>query len=160
MPRKKKLIELIVENLNREVDSLTLAAQAAHEAATHEESKAEDAHDTRGLEASYLAGAQMARIDGLKKALTYYQFFKDRKFSAKEPIGAGALIELECDKKRLFCFLVAQAGGTALSFEGKTVQVITPQSPLGEALLGRLQGDWVEVEAQKGVREYEILSVE
>ena len=58
MPKKQKLIEAILLELESELSVLADAAKAAHLAATHEESVAEDPHDTRGVEASYLAGAQ------------------------------------------------------------------------------------------------------
>jgi transcription elongation GreA/GreB family factor len=159
MLKKRDLVEKILENLNRELQTLLQSAAAAHEAATHEESKAEDAHDTRGLEASYLAGAQLARVEVLKKTIASYQFADIREFKPTDPIELGALVELELDGKRLNYFLVGQGGGMSLSLQGKTVQVITPQSPLGEALLGRRVGDSIEVEGQKVSREYEVLGL-
>jgi transcription elongation GreA/GreB family factor len=160
MSAKKELIRLIVKTLNQELESLASSAKAAHEAATHEESKAEDAHDTRGLEASYLAGAQMARIEALRKTISILQHSEFKDIQPGGAIESGALIELESGGKRSLCFLVSQGGGISLPFQGKSVQVITPQSPLGEALLGRSVGEEVEVEAQKGIREYEIIKVE
>src|SRR4051812_18493840 len=74
MNRKQELIQIIMAQLNSELELITQSAKAAHEAATHEESRAEDSHDTRGLEASYLAGAQMARAEALKKTIASYQF--------------------------------------------------------------------------------------
>ena len=53
---KSKILAAILEKLQSEIDALVRAAKSAHEAATHEESRAEDHHDTRGLEASYSAG--------------------------------------------------------------------------------------------------------
>src|SRR5581483_11142644 len=58
---KRRLVETVQQHLAEELATLMQAAKAAHEAATHEESKAEDQHDTRGLEASYLAGSGAAR---------------------------------------------------------------------------------------------------
>jgi transcription elongation GreA/GreB family factor len=43
--------------------------------------------------------------------------------------------------------------------EEKPVQVVTPQSPLGEALLGKKVGDRVRVEIRGGVREYRLLTL-
>ncbi|NBU22139.1 hypothetical protein EBS43_12140, partial [bacterium] len=59
--QKSQILASIVQKLNHELQTIELSAQAALEAATHEESKAEDQHDTRGLEASYLARAQASR---------------------------------------------------------------------------------------------------
>jgi transcription elongation GreA/GreB family factor len=157
--KKRALMELILAHLDGELDTLMRSAKAAHEAATHEESKAEDSHDTRGLEASYLAGAQMARIESLRKVIHNYQTLELRDFAKKDPIGIGALVELDLNGKAVHCFLVATGGGTTVVHEGQRVQVITPQSPLGEALLGRRAGDLAEVETRESTLEYEIVGV-
>ena len=47
-----------------------------------------------------------------------------------------------------------------VTYESKAIQVLTPKSPLGEALLGSRAGDTVLVEKGKSTLEYEILSVE
>jgi hypothetical protein len=64
-----------------------------------------------------------------------------RDFAAHEPIALGALIELEDSEERLFYFLGPCAGGTEVSEEGRPVQVITAQSPLGRQLLGKRVGE-------------------
>jgi transcription elongation GreA/GreB family factor len=43
--------------------------------------------------------------------------------------------------------------------EGVEVQIVTPQSPVGQALLGRQAGDVVDVRVKGVVREYEVLEV-
>ncbi|OFZ20703.1 MAG: hypothetical protein A2X94_08590 [Bdellovibrionales bacterium GWB1_55_8] len=158
-PQKRALIESIVAELNRELETLLASAKAAHDAATHEESRAEDQHDTRGLEASYLAGAQMARAEALRRTIAVYQFADFQDFLAGDPIGVGALVELELESRRLWCFIVGQGGGMSVSAGDKAVQVITPQSPLGEELIGRRAGELFELNNQRVLREYEIISV-
>ena len=159
LTKKSKLIDLILETLNNEIASLTLSAKAAHEAATHEESKAEDSHDTRGLEASYLAGAQQARIQSLMKVITFFQLLKIRNFQPTDPVSIGACIDLKLDGKIVTYFLASHGGGISVSIEGKPVQVITPLAPLGEALLDKFVGDSVEVESRNINREYEIILI-
>ena len=159
MPLKRNLIESMMNRLKQELETLVSSARAAHEAATHEESKAEDSHDTRGLEASYLAAGQASRIESLNKDIYSLQQWVARNFEPNDAIEVGALVELESDGKRSQCFLVSHGGGMTIPFEGGKVQVITPQSPMGQALLGRHQGDVIEVEAQKNVREYEVILV-
>ena len=46
-----------------------------------------------------------------------------------------------------------------VTYDGKKILVITPQAPLGEALIGRRVGDAVEVETSKTSLEYEILGI-
>ena len=59
---KKALVATLVEKLDNELANMKRAAKDAREAATHEEAKPENDKDTRALEASYLAGAQAARV--------------------------------------------------------------------------------------------------
>ena len=159
MLSKQTLVQAIQAQLQKEFATISQAAQAAHEAATHEESKPEDSHDTRGLEASYLAGAQANRAAELKNLITLYNMLPIKDFSLGDPIDLGALIELELDNQKSLYFLVSQGGGLKVKLEGRLIQVITPQAPLGDALIGKKSGDAVEVEVQNRVREYEVTGV-
>ena len=55
---KQSLVKKIIARLTGELELYAKAAHAAHAEATHEQSKAENKYDTRGLEASYLARGQ------------------------------------------------------------------------------------------------------
>jgi transcription elongation GreA/GreB family factor len=159
---KRQVIEKAISRLNEELLALLQAAKAAHEAATHEESRAEDRHDTRGLEASYLAGAQAARAGELQKLIAMFRQLQVRDFAPEESISIGALveIELESNQKRSIHLITPLGGGISVSIGGATVQVITPQAPLGEALLGKKAGDFIEIEAAQGqTREYSVIRV-
>jgi transcription elongation GreA/GreB family factor len=48
---------------------------------------------------------------------------------------------LESDNERSFYFIGPRAGGTEILHQKKEVMVITPQSPLGQQLVGKKQGD-------------------
>ena len=159
MIQKSQILAAIVEKLNRELQTIEQSAQSALEAATHEESKAEDQHDTRGLEASYLARAQATRAAELNRLLLIFKLFPIREYTQADPIVPGALICLELNEKPSLYFLVTHGGGTLIEVNSQAIQLITPQSPLGDALLGKKQGDCVEIESRSGTREYQILSV-
>jgi transcription elongation GreA/GreB family factor len=156
---KQQLIDQLVLRLNEEFSTLVQAAKAAHEAATHEESRAEDAHDTRGLEASYLAGAQAARAAELQKLIAMFRQLPIREFKPGEPIAIGALVELESLGKRSIHLIAPSGGGISVATDEGSVQVITPQAPLGDALIGRKTGDEVEIETQGRTREYEVIRI-
>ncbi|MGK5089160.1 GreA/GreB family elongation factor [Bdellovibrionota bacterium FG-2] len=157
---KQKIIERLLQKLEKEIAVISDAAHAAHLAATHEESRAEDSHDTRGIEASYLAGAQANRVAELKKQSQMLRTLPLLAFKPSDPIALGALVELDLDGQRSFCLLVETGGGLTAVIDGKTVQLLTFQAPLGEALFGKRRGDVVEVEAQKTVREYEVVGIQ
>lgn len=156
---KKLLLAALITRLQEEFSAVQASAAAACEAATHEESKAEDQHDTRGLEASYLAGAQAGRAADLQRLISAFRQTDLPDFGPQDPIAPGAIVELEQGKLKTFCLVVPQGGGLSVPFEGKTLQVVTPQSPLGEELIGRRTGAEFEVEARGGTRQYRILSV-
>ena len=46
-----------------------------------------------------------------------------------------------------------------IDFDGIAIQIITPKSPMGDALIGRHAGDLALVDTGKETREYEIVSV-
>jgi transcription elongation GreA/GreB family factor len=157
---KAKIIEKITEKLEAELEPMLRAAEAAHAAATHEESRAEDQHDTRGLEASYLAGAQAQRALELKQLISLFRLMHPRDFQASEPADLGAVIELEQGGRRSLYFLVQAGGGISIrSDDGKTIHVIAPKSLLGEELMGKRAGETfeIELEGQGGTREYEVI---
>ncbi len=157
---KKKILEMILEQLKQERGILMEAAQATYEAATHEENKPENEYDTRALEASYLAGAQAKRIGDIDEALSLLKNFTLKDFTANDPISASALVKVELNEKVSFLFLLPKGGGHILQLDGRSLQVVSANSPLGAALIGLKVGEIAVVENGKNSREYEILSVQ
>jgi len=156
---KKKLIEEICRQLEKDLVVLKAAALATYEAATGEESKAENEYDTRGLEASYLAGAQAKRVQEIEEQLTLYKYLEIKNFDESTGIAATALVEAEADGKKVLLFVMPKGGGLSLNFNGQKIQVVTPTSPLGEALVGLKVGEAAIVETGAQSKEYEVLAV-
>ena len=138
---KRALLKKILDQLKEELHSYARAARAAHAEATDPQNKAENKYDTRGLEASYLAHGQSRQVAETEQALEQFEKLAVRDFSEADPIEVGALVELECRKERSLYFLGPRAGGTEIMHEDRPVVVMTPQSPLGQQLLGKKQGD-------------------
>ena len=66
---KRALIKKIIAQLASGLDAYVRAARAAHAEATHEQSRAENKYDTRGLEASYLARGQSQQAAEIEAAV-------------------------------------------------------------------------------------------
>lgn len=157
---KRMVIKKIVAELARELDMLLRAAQASHAEATHEQSKAENKYDTRGLEASYLARGQSKQARELRDAIEDFEKLDARKFGPDEGIDVGALVELEHQGERSVYLVGPRGGGTEVQHDRQEVLVITPKSPLGEQLQGKKQGERLQLTIA-GVRsEYQVLAVE
>ncbi len=157
---KRNLILAIIEKLESDLVVVKTAALATLEAATHEESKPENEYDTRGLEASYLAGAQAKRVAEIDLALNVFRTTGLKEFSPTEPVQSTALVEIELDGKKNVVFIMPQAGAVRLEFDGRTVQVISPNSSLGESLLGLKVGETAEFEVGTHLRECKVLTVQ
>ena len=92
---KRTLLLQLIDKINTELEVIRKSAEIAHDDATHEESRAENKYDTRGLESSYLAGAQMERVRILTSSLKQIEGIQLKKFSDNTEIAATAVIELE-----------------------------------------------------------------
>jgi transcription elongation GreA/GreB family factor len=138
---KRAILKKIITKLASELEIYFRAAQFSRAEATHESNKAENKYDTRGLEASYLARGQSKQLAELEAAIAEFEKLGVKKFSATDAIGVGALVELEQGGGRGFYFLGPRVGGTEIEYDRKEILVITPQSPLGEQLVGKKPGD-------------------
>ncbi|MBO9665347.1 MAG: GreA/GreB family elongation factor [Bdellovibrio sp.] len=156
---KRKLIEHFRIELEKDLEILTASAKATMDSVAHEESKPENEYDTRGLEASYLARGQAKRIGEIKELLVVLKHANVKDFGPDDKISGTALVEVEHNGKVSFLFVMTHGGGVTVTFEGKKIQIVTPSSPLGEALLDLRAGDVAAVEQGDQVREYEIISV-
>ena len=145
---KLLLQQQVLERLSEDLLQAEQAARAAHESATHEENIAENKYDTLGLEASYLAAGQAKRVEEIKQSLTLCQNLQLqlRAYDAQRGIEVGALVGLEDENGRQqWLFLAPDAAGLKVEVVGQPVTVITPRSPLGHSLLGKFEGDEVEI---------------
>ena len=138
---KRAIVKKIVARLTEELQVYFRAAQFSRAEATHESSKAESKYDTRGLEAGYLARGQSKQAAELEAAIAEFEKLAVRNFGAGEPIDLGALVELEHGGESSLYFIGPRAGGTEVLHDKKEILVITPQSPLGEQLMGKKSGD-------------------
>lgn len=156
---KEQLKALLLEKLESDLRLVTSSAIEAREAATHPESKADNKYDTRGLEASYLAGAQAKRASELADQMEFLRHWPLRSFKAEELVALSALVLVESEGKESWYLIVPKGGGGVLELHGHRVQLMTPVSPLGSELVGRRQGDTFEILFGAKQRSYEILEI-
>jgi transcription elongation GreA/GreB family factor len=145
MGAKQILKDELLRLVTSQRDAMRAAQKTTAEAATHPEAKPENSKDTRALEQSYLARGQAGRLADLESAVIAIERMPLRDLPEGAPIGLGAQIEI-CElgppdtTRRLW--IAPGGGGERIAFG--TVDVITPASPLGRALLGRTAGEVVE----------------
>lgn len=156
---KRTVIQKIIAKLTGELEVYLRAAQFSRAEATHESNKAENKYDTRGLEASYLARGQSKQVAEIESAIVDFQALTAKKFAPADAIAVGALVELEMSGEKNFYFLGPRAGGTEIIHDKNEILVITPQSPLGEQLVGKKSGEALKLKLGKEVRPAKIINV-
>ena len=143
---KAWLQQQVLERLTADLQQAEQAAWVAHETATHEENIAENKYDTLGLEAAYLASGQARRAEAIGQTLNIWRQLRPREFDPAQGIQLGALVCLadEVDRQQLF-FLGPEGASMKVLRDGKQVQVISIQAPLGMAMRGKAPGDELTV---------------
>lgn len=157
--KKATLLTKIIARLQENLDVLDKAAQTSRAEATHESSKAESKYDTRGLEAGYLASGQARQAREILESIKIYGALPLRDFAPDEPVDMTALVSLETDGSRSWYFIGPKNGGLEIEHAGEEILVITPQSPLGENLLGRKAGQHWTAKLGGSTVKYHLVSV-
>jgi transcription elongation GreA/GreB family factor len=155
---KVKLLEQVLTLLNQKHDVLVKAALEAKEAATNEESKPENEYDTRGLEASYLAGAQAKRASELNEEIFTLKKVDVTKPSSKVEVGTVVKVVVEGEDEKVF-FMLPVAAGEKVSQGSFDILVVTPHSPVGQNLIGKKVGEDFDIQVGSHQQVYEIIEV-
>lgn len=157
---KQQVLLQIIDTLKVDLDVATRAAQTAYETATHEENIAENKYDTLGLEASYLAAGQARRVEEIRQSLLRFQTLTLEPHDAERGIQTGDLITLESENgQRQHLFLGPDAAGLKLRHEQTLITVITARAPLGQNLLGKFDGDEVDINVNGARQSFEIMQI-
>jgi transcription elongation GreA/GreB family factor len=157
---KLLLQQQVLHRLADDLLQVEQAARTAHETATHEENIAENKYDTLGLEAAYLATGQARRAEAIRQAMATWRQFRPQPYDARQGIQLGALVCLvDADDKAQRLFLGPAGGSMKLVSGGEPVQVVSSEAPLGNAMLGKREGDEVTLQIGPTRQQFEVLWV-
>ncbi len=157
---KEAILLHIIHQLSASLAIIYNAARTAHAAAIHEENIPDNKYDTLGLEASYIAQAQANRAQEIKAELAAYKNLSLRSFDEDAPIRLTALVTLEGEDGSLKkVFVGPSAGGLKVDDGQGGIVIITPDSPLGRALIGKTLGETVPIRSKDSIQEFEIVAV-
>ncbi len=158
-PNKSEILKLLVEQVSADLAVMSAAQRTVVDGATHEENRPENDKDTRALEQSYLARGQALRVVELQDALNKLKACELRTFSADTAIALTALVAVDDGKEVTHYFIAPAGGGGRVSSGGVEVRVITPQAPIAQALIGKQEGDDLDLRTPQGVVECSIAGV-
>jgi transcription elongation GreA/GreB family factor len=156
---KQRILKLLSESVGADLATMSAAQRKVVEGATHPENKPENDKDTRALEQSYLARGQAQRVVELQGALNQLKALELRDFSASTPIALGALVAVDDGREVVHYFIAPAGGGVKVMLGSLEVRVVTLKSPIARALLGKREGDDVELRTPQGASECSISQV-
>jgi len=157
---KHRAFAAVRERLSEELCAVARSQESTQAGAIHEETRAEDAKDTRAIEAQYLARGLAERAETLAAELALLEAFAPPPPGGSGAIGLGALVTVENEEGEATRYLIAPAGGgQKLELDGHTLNVITPRSPLARQLIGRGVDDALRVERPRGSFDATIVDV-
>ena len=157
---KLLLKQQVLERLADDLQQAEHAARVAHETATHEENIAENKYDTLGLEAAYLATGQAQRAEAIRQVMAHWRRFRPGPCEASQGIQLGALVcVIDSNGQRQHLFIGPVGGSMRLVCGDQVVQVISVEAPLGQAMLGKFEGDEVAVQVTMVRQRFEALGV-
>ncbi len=98
----------------------------------------------------------------LEKKKLVLKFLPRREFESTDEIVPSSIVEIELtagSHPRSYVLLIPTGGGWISEWNGKPLQIVTPYSPLGERLMGKKQGEDLQIETYQGTsRVYKILA--
>lgn len=143
---KNQLIISIISALSQLLAIAKEGAENAHAGAINEQSVAETQYDTLGLESAYLAEGLGRRVVMYHQEMNAYKQLVLREFGPDDAIKVGALVQLGNNEGVVqTLFFGPCSGGLIITLAGQKVTVLTPNAPLGAALVGKYLDDEVSI---------------
>ena len=158
---KVRLLQELRERVERDLEDLIRRQRDIQRGATHEESRAEHAKDTRATEQSYLARGLAQRVEQQREVAALLATLDATACKANGAISLGHVVvgrDGEDDAIQRW-WLIPGAGGMTFSLGEHTIRTLTPASPLGRALIGLRIGDEAAYATPRGERSLAILEI-
>ena len=158
---KQDIHEQFIQKLTNELDTISCAARSSIATATSDAHHAEGKYDTFSLETSYLARGQARRVAELRQTLERLHLMPLKTLRAADPVQLSALVRLQSpDGETRVLYIGTGGGGECIEVEGEETVLVTPQSPLGRAVLGKTTGDTVSINLAGNHETFTVLLVE
>ncbi len=152
---KPTLKAALLSRLDDDIEAALVSSRSAQETASHEDNKPENQYDTLALEAAYLAHGQSERILRLQK-----ERISLAKWSMPEKgeplVRNGSLLKLISEDDETRWLFITPVGGYQLQAEGQKILVISQQTPLAKKLMGKEEGEALDLTFNGVTTEWEL----
>lgn len=157
---KSALVDQLIQKLRASARVAEAESDAAAVEARDGATPAERVEDSRtALEFSRMARAQALRAQEIRAAIDALSAFRPKPLAEGASVELGALVEVEDEEGRGQTLFLAPAGaGEELVGPGGDgyFTVVTPKSPIGNAVLGKRCGDGASARIRGATREWTV----
>lgn len=154
---KQALKAALLQSFDEEIQHAIAASRTAQETASHQDNQPENQYDTLALEAAYLAHGQSERILSLQQTRIQLEKWPIKHFDQDSEVGLGAAVTLLSSADITRNLFIAPVGGRTLTLDGKSLLVISVDTPLAKALSGCYLGDEVTLTLDGQVDDWEVI---
>lgn len=141
---KQIILDAVLQNLEDELARQLKANIQSNAGAALSAPSAEKQRDTTGFESAYLARGYARNALQIQHQIDDLKTMQFEDFTGQE-IDVGAIVEVDMAGETDCYMLLNCAGGTEVVADDVKVTVITPESPLGAALMGNIEAGFVEL---------------
>lgn len=160
---KARIVSKVIELLIQDEKNASKSSQVAREASIDAPGAMQSQHDTTKTEQDWLSRSLASMSEKIKREIRQ---LKNVNLSASSKIQAGSLVtlmDIDNEVSRIYLILPGGSGKIVELRENQTLKKIiiaTPQSPIGKAMIGREEGDTVEINTPGGTRRVTVGLVE
>jgi hypothetical protein len=141
---KQVIIDAVIKALEEELARQSQANSQSNATTSFSSSNADKQRDTTGFEAAFLAHGYAMHCMDLSHRLEELRALPVEDFTGQE-VDVGALVEVEMGDETDAYLMLNCGGGTEVEVEGRKITVITPESPLGQALMGNIEAGFLSL---------------
>jgi transcription elongation GreA/GreB family factor len=160
---KAALVDQLIGKLRASARTAEAESDAAAAEARDGATPGERTLDSRtALEFSRIARAQALRAQEIRAAIDLLSGFRPKPLARRARVELGALVEVEDEEGHGQTLFLAPAGaGEELVGPGGDgfFTVVTPQSPIGSAVLGKREGDAASARIRGATRAWTVVWV-
>lgn len=107
-----------------------------------------------------MATGQAHRADAIHQAIVSWRNFYPAPYNSAQGIQLGALVCLvDVDDRQQQLFIGPEGGNMTLGSGADLIRVISSKAPLARAVLGKSEGDEVELQVGAWKQQFEVLKV-
>lgn len=162
MKDKMAIIETVVSVLEGQLRDAVRSLQAAHDAIADAPGPMQSHSDTTRFQKSILAQSAGRSMSEKELAIaTLREIASALSTKTGDTVALGMIVRLEReDGFRARYIILPYGGGISVGSGSDGILVITPQSPLAVALLGKREWDEIELQTESRPSRYTIIALE